>query len=109
MIKYLKILALSSMIAIPTTSAISINSNPQAIEAQIKHHTTFETYDNTEQQNVHDKYALNKKSRKIHKPKCRTVKRIAPKNYCTSNKTLKSLSKKGYSLCGVCFNTRYNA
>ena len=63
----------------------------------------FNTYDNEEQQKTTASYVLNTKSKKIHRPSCYTVKKIAPKNYSTSDLSVKELEKKGYSKCGICF------
>lgn len=65
--------------------------------------SNFNTYDNEEQQNTKMEYVLNTSSKKIHYPTCRSVKKIAPKNYSTSNLSIAELEKKGYSKCGICF------
>ncbi len=67
-------------------------------------HSNFNTYDNPEQQNTADTWVLNKRSKKIHKPNCQSVAKIAPKNYATSNESIEALKKKGYTTCGQCFN-----
>lgn len=63
----------------------------------------FDTYDNTEQQQTADSYVLNTSSHKIHHPSCSAVRKIAPKNYATSSKTVNELIAEGYSTCGICF------
>lgn len=63
----------------------------------------FDTYDNTEQQHTADSYVLNTSSHKIHHPSCSAVRKIAPHNYATSNKTVNELIAEGYSTCGICF------
>lgn len=63
----------------------------------------FDTYDNPEQQQTKDDYVLNTSSMKIHYPSCRSVAKIAPKNYATSNESLDSLLAQGYDTCGICF------
>lgn len=63
----------------------------------------FDTYDNTEQQHTADSYVLNTSSHKIHYPSCSAVRKIAPNNYATSNKTVNELVAEGYSTCGICF------
>lgn len=62
----------------------------------------FDTYDNAEQQETNDKWVLNIKSMKIHYPSCSQVKKIAPKNYSTSNSKKDDLIAQGYTTCGVC-------
>ena len=63
----------------------------------------FNTYDNTEQQNTEAAYVLNTSSKKIHHPSCRSVPKIAPQNYATSNLSVEELINQGYSTCGICF------
>lgn len=63
----------------------------------------FNTYDNTEQQNTTAHYVLNTKSLKIHYLSCRSVPKIAPKNYATSDLSLDELQSQGYTTCGICF------
>lgn len=63
----------------------------------------FNTYNNPEQQNTTDSWVLNTKSRRIHYPSCKDVKKISPENYSTSNLTLDDLKKRGYTACGHCF------
>lgn len=63
----------------------------------------FNTYDNTEQQNTEAAYVLNTSSKKIHHPSCRSVPKIAPENYSTSNLSVDELINQGYSTCGICF------
>ncbi len=63
----------------------------------------FDTYDNEEQQNITDKWVLNTKSHRIHKPTCDSVPKIAPQNYDTSNESVEELEAKGYKKCGQCF------
>ena len=63
----------------------------------------FDTYDNAEQQNTEAAYVLNTSSKKIHHPSCRSVPKIAPENYSTSNQSVDELVNQGYSTCGICF------
>lgn len=63
----------------------------------------FSKYDNTEQQNTEDTWVLNTSSMKIHYPSCKSVPKIAPKNYATSSESLADLKSKGYTTCGNCF------
>ena len=65
--------------------------------------SNFDTYDNPEQQNTTDAWVLNKSSKKIHYPNCKSVPKIAPKNYATSNENVETLEGKGYSKCKQCF------
>ena len=65
--------------------------------------SNFDTYDNPEQQNTTDSWVLNKSSKKIHHPNCKSVPKIAPKNYATSNESVEALEGKGYSKCKQCF------
>lgn len=62
----------------------------------------FNTYDNSAQQDTEDKWVLNTNTMKIHYPSCNEVKKIAPKNYSTSNEDRDSLIARGYSMCGRC-------
>ena len=65
----------------------------------------FDTYDNAEQQKTADKYVkyvLNTSSKKIHDPTCRTVPKITPQNYATSNESIEALEAQEYTRCGVC-------
>lgn len=65
--------------------------------------SNFNLYDNEEQQQTTDTYVLNKNTKKIHKPSCASVKKIAPKNYSTSSLSLSDLTEQGYSTCKNCF------
>lgn len=62
--------------------------------------SNFDTYDNEEQQETEDTYVLNTSSMKVHHPWCESVKKIAPENYATSNKTIEELEAEGYTRCG---------
>lgn len=64
--------------------------------------SNFDTYDNAEQQNTSAEYVLNMNTRKFHYPSCSSVKKIAPHNYATSNKSRDTLIAQGYSPCGRC-------
>ncbi len=65
--------------------------------------SNFNTHDNPDQQETEDTWVLNTNSKKIHYPSCSSVKKIAPKNYSTSSKSLDTLKPKGYTTCGICF------
>lgn len=62
----------------------------------------FNTYDNEAQQKTSATYVLNTSTHKFHYPYCRSVPKIAPKNYATSNDSRDSLISRGYSSCGIC-------
>lgn len=63
----------------------------------------FDTYDNPEQQQTTATYVLNTSTKKIHHPSCKSVKKIAPHNYATSNASLEELIAQDYTTCGNCF------
>lgn len=63
----------------------------------------FTTWDNPNQQQTAMTWVLNTNSRKIHYPSCSSVRRIAPRNYATSNEPLEVLLARGYTRCGRCF------
>ena len=65
--------------------------------------SNFNTYDNASQQQTEATYVLNTSTKKIHHPSCSSVKKIAPKNYSTSNSSVDELISQGYSTCGNCF------
>lgn len=65
--------------------------------------SNFNTYDNAGQQNTEAAYVLNTNTMKIHHPSCKSVKKIAPQNYSTSNLSVDELIGQGYSTCGNCF------
>ena len=92
--------------AIPTQepTMAPIPENPSADStAGGSGNNNFDTYDNPEQPQTKDDYVLNTSSMKIHYPSCRSVAKIAPKNYATSNESLDSLLAQGYDTCGICF------
>ena len=62
----------------------------------------FNTYDNESQQNTTAAYVLNTNTKKFHEPSCRSVKKIAPKNYSTCNGPKDTLISQGYSPCKIC-------
>lgn len=64
--------------------------------------SNFNTYNNTSQQETSASYVLNTSSHKFHYPSCRSVPKISPKNYSTSNSSRDSLISQGYSSCGIC-------
>lgn len=62
----------------------------------------FNSYDNTEQQQTTATYVLNTSTHKFHYPSCKSVKKIAPQNYSTSNDSRDELISQGYDSCGIC-------
>lgn len=65
--------------------------------------SNFDMYNAPEQQNTTMSWVLNTNSKKIHYPSCKSVAKIAPHNYSTSNETLDTLKSQGYDTCGNCF------
>lgn len=65
--------------------------------------SNFNAHNNPEQQNTEDTWVLNTNSKKIHYPSCKSVPKIAPKNYSTSSESLDELKSRGYTTCGNCF------
>ncbi|MDO4332684.1 MAG: hypothetical protein Q4C58_08355 [Eubacteriales bacterium] len=63
----------------------------------------FNTYDNVSQQQTTASYVLNTNSLKIHYPSCRSVPKIKPENYSTSDLSVAELQAQGYTTCGNCF------
>lgn len=64
--------------------------------------SNFSTYDSESQQETSATYVLNTSSRKFHYPSCRSVKKISPSNYSTSNSSRDDLIACGYDPCGIC-------
>lgn len=64
--------------------------------------SNFDTYDNPEQQQTEATFVLNTNSKKFHDPGCKSVKKIAPKNYATSSSSASGLIAQGYSPCKNC-------
>lgn len=48
-------------------------------------------------------YVLNTSTQKIHHPNCKSVDKIKPENYATTDKSLEELLEEGYSKCGNCW------
>ncbi len=84
----------------PEASTVMRNAN---LAAANNTGYNFDTYNNTEQQQTAASYVLNNSSKKIHYPSCRSVPKIAPQNYATSNQTVNELIAQGYTTCGICF------
>lgn len=85
-------------------------SKPQSTESSSNNNAdsgsngnAFNTYDNPEQQQTEATYVLNTSTMKIHHPSCKSVKKIAPHNYATSNASLEELKVQNYTTCGNCF------
>lgn len=64
--------------------------------------SNFNTHDNPEQQQTSASYVLNTSTGKFHNPSCKSVAKIAPQNYATSNSSRDELIAQGYSPCGNC-------
>lgn len=64
--------------------------------------SNFNTYNNESQQDTTQTWVLNTSTMKIHYPTCKSVKKIAPQNYATSNATESELLARGYTRCGQC-------
>jgi hypothetical protein len=64
--------------------------------------SNFNTYDNAEQQQTSASYVLNTNTHKFHYPGCKSVKKISPENYSTSNSSRDELISQGYDPCGNC-------
>lgn len=79
------------------------DANSQNNSAPSDNGSNFNTYDNASQQQTNDTYVLNTHTKKIHHPSCKSVKKIAPQNYSTSNSSIDELIGQGYSKCGNCF------
>ena len=88
-----------SMVA-PVSETASVE---QATSSGNNNGSNFNTYDNPEQQNTEAVYVLNTSTKKIHYPSCKSVKKIAPQNYSTSNLSVEELKNQGYTTCGNCF------
>jgi RNA polymerase subunit RPABC4/transcription elongation factor Spt4 len=48
-------------------------------------------------------YVLNTSTQKIHYPNCKSVGKIKPENYATTDKSLNELLEEGYTKCGNCW------
>lgn len=48
-------------------------------------------------------YVLNTSTQKIHHPNCKSVAKIKPENYATTDKSLDELLDAGYTKCGNCW------
>lgn len=48
-------------------------------------------------------YVLNTSTKKIHRPNCKSAKKIAAENYDTTDKSIDELQAEGYTTCGNCF------
>ena len=79
------------------------NSDSQATTNTSNEGSNFDMYNTPEQQNTTMSWVLNTNSKKIHYPSCKSVAKIAPHNYSTSNETLDTLRSQGYDTCGNCF------
>ncbi|MBQ5320444.1 MAG: DNA/RNA non-specific endonuclease [Oscillospiraceae bacterium] len=59
--------------------------------------------ENSSQMNDNEKYVLNTNSKKIHKPSCSSVSKIADSNKQETTENIDNLLSAGYSKCGSCF------
>lgn len=62
----------------------------------------FYAHDNPGQQDTSSTYVLNTSTMVFHRPSCRDVRRIAPQNYATTNRSRASLLADGWQGCGHC-------
>lgn len=83
-------------VSAPAGSSDAPNTDPGG-------HSNFNTHDNPEQQNTKADFVLNTKSKKIHYKTCRSVRKIAPKNYKEFYGTLDEAVAQGYETCKQCF------
>ncbi|MBR1931309.1 MAG: hypothetical protein IJ833_07565 [Lachnospiraceae bacterium] len=60
----------------------------------------FDAYYTPEQQQTEDTYVLNTNTMKIHHPYCKSVSKIKPENYATTNLSIAELEAQGYTKCG---------
>ena len=87
----------------PQQAQVTQESNSQSNTAPTQNGSNFNTYDNAAQQETSASYVLNTNTHKIHYPSCKSVKKIAPQNYSTSNSSVEELISQGYKTCGNCF------
>ncbi len=87
----------------PQQAQVTQESNSQSNTAPTQNGSNFNTYDNAAQQETSASYVLNTSTHRIHYPSCKSVKRIAPQNYSTSNSSVEELISQGYKTCGNCF------
>lgn len=62
----------------------------------------FNLYNNIDQQQTTNSWVLNTNTKKIHYPSCKSVPKISPENYATSNSSVSELAAQGYEPCGNC-------
>lgn len=95
----------SAPVSTPTPTRASAplpTSDPSSTPAQGSIEYGFNKYYDEAQQQTDDAWVLNMNTMKIHYPTCSHVKKIAPKNYSTSNEDKDTPISQGYSMCGVC-------
>jgi len=85
-----------------TTTAVTPTPDSGVGGSSAGNGNNFNTYDNASQQNTTAAYVLNTNTKKFHKPSCRSVKKIAAKNYATSSSSRDSIISQGYSPCKIC-------
>lgn len=88
-------------ISVPDSQSVVASSNENLESGSGE--SNFDTYNNQSQQQTTATYVLNTSTKKIHHPSCKSVKKIAPQNYATSNASLEELMAQDYTTCGNCF------
>lgn len=88
-------------ISVPDSQSVIASSNENLESGSGE--SNFDTYNNQSQQQTTATYVLNTSTKKIHHPSCKSVKKIAPQNYATSNASLEELMAQDYTTCGNCF------
>ena len=73
---------------------------PSLTTSETKTSNNTQTYNNIDQQNTSE-YVLNTNTKKVHRPGCSDVKRIAPENYATTSDLNQAIAD-GYSPCKRC-------
>ena len=63
--------------------------------------------DNSSKTEDSEKYVLNTNSKKIHKPSCSSVSKIADSNKQETTENIDNLLSAGYSKCGSCFSQNH--
>lgn len=77
-----------------------ITTNTPKPTAKVKEANAFPEYRDSASKGT--KYVLNKNTKKFHKPSCRHVKKIKPKNYKEYTGTRDEVINMGYVPCKVC-------
>lgn len=85
-----------------TVAQASQNQNSGKSSDSSGDSSNFNTYDNADQQQTSASYVLNTSTKKFHYPSCKSVKKIAPQNYATSDSSREELIAQNYQPCGNC-------